>query len=89
MDLLIFVICGSFQEYNAFLLLTGFKEKHARYVSGIHHIKGFSPHPRFQVVYYGSYWDNPIFGDEDFEDVASYLSMLTVMSPDITKTAPI
>jgi hypothetical protein len=72
----IFVLCGSLAEYNAFLLVSGIPEKHTRNVTAPRHLKGFGPHPRFEVVYYGHYWDNPLL-DAHPEETAAFLEYLT------------
>lgn len=72
----IFVLCGNFDEYRAFLAITRIHERYTRYVTHKHHLQGFAPHPRFHVVYYGSYWDNPLLNEAP-DQVAAFFEYLT------------
>lgn len=58
-----FVVAKDFAEYQAFLEEADVPERYAIYVSAYHHIAGYGRSPYLHVVYYGTYWDNPIWED--------------------------
>ena len=60
----ILLITGSPEEYRAFLKETGLPEKYCFRIRNRDDVIRFSPHPRYEVVYYGNYWDCPALQDE-------------------------
>lgn len=61
---LFLVVSGTREEYDAFLRETGIPEKYCRFIRRRNDVFQFTPHPRFEVVYAGNYWDNPVLQDE-------------------------
>jgi len=58
-----FVVSGNRLEYNEFIYEADIPERYATYVAALRHVHGFSRSPRFHVVYTGTYWENPVWGD--------------------------
>ena len=57
------VVAGNGDEYREFLKESGVPEKHTTQVRAVSDVRQFQPHPRFNVVYVGHYWDNPVLQD--------------------------